>query len=86
MKTIEQLGEIYDLLVSNGGAPVGDKENFIYNHSKDNKCTEWRFCGMFGFGGKYRSGTNSVDYYPEDDTFERMVMVKLLNKELENLF
>ena len=31
---------------------------------------EWRFCGVFGFGGKCRTGLRGVrvDYYPEDHT------------------
>jgi hypothetical protein len=34
---------------------------------------EWRFCGIFGFGGKCRRGPCgvSVDYYPKDHTKTR---------------
>ena len=85
MKTTEQLERIYDLLVSIGGAPVGDKENFIYKHSKDNACTEWRFCGRFGFGGKYRGNSNSVDYYREDHTTVLNELRDKLNFELKGL-
>lgn len=83
--TQEKASRIFDLLVNIGGASSSDKDNFIYHHSKDDSCTEWRFCGHFGYGGKYRSKSNSVDYYIEDETKEREEILNRLNNELANL-
>lgn len=65
--TKEKANKVYDLLVSIGGAyePYGD--SFIYHHteSKDG-CSEWRFSGKLGFGGKYRPTEEDViDMYKE---------------------
>lgn len=80
--TKEEFGQIYDLLVSIGGAPADDKDNFIYHHTSDEGCSEWRFCGKLGFGGKYRGKRNVVDCYGEDETPERLKIMKELNTEL----
>ena len=45
-------------------------------------CDEWRFMGKLGFGGKYRSGTNRVDCYSEDETPERLDLIKQINIKL----
>ena len=60
--TKEKAGKVYDLLV---GAYEPDRDNFIYHHteSKDG-CSEWRFCGKLGFGGKYRTGYKVVGKCP----------------------
>lgn len=84
--TKEKLAEVYDLLVTIGGADKDDKDNFIYNHLESKyPCTEWRFWGFLGFGGKYRSTSNTVTYYPEDKTLERIAIAKMLNEKLSEL-
>lgn len=82
----EKANKIYDLLVSIGGSVESERDSFIYHHthSKDG-CTEWRFQGLLGFGGKYRSTTNRVDCYREDETQERLKMINKLNEELSKL-
>lgn len=86
--TTEFLNKVYDLLISIGGADDSNnlRESFIYNH-KDSKhiCKEWRFAGKLGFGGKYLSETNTVNCYPEDETPERLEIIKSLNVELKKL-
>lgn len=82
LKIKQNLNKIYDLLVSVGGAREKERESFIYHHT--NGCDEWRFQGKLGFGGKYRSRTNTVDCYLEDETPERTKIVKQLNEELQN--
>lgn len=78
--------KVYDLLVSIGGAPEGYRYSFIFAHTADNTiCTEWRFIGLLGFGGKYRSETNSVSCYSEDETPERLSLIRKLNAELSKL-
>ena len=64
----EFLQKVYTVLVGLGGASYGMRASFIDAHLDREKCREWRFGGAFGFGGKYRSKTNSIDYYAEDKT------------------
>lgn len=76
----EKLNKVYDLLVSIGGAYEPERDSFIYHHTEG--CSEWRFSGKLGFGGKYRSGYNRVDCYLEDETPERIKLMNELNSEL----
>lgn len=66
----DYFGKVYDLLVQYGAA--GDQRDEFVRYMLDDKHSphEWRFCGIFGFGGKCRRGPRSVkvDYYPEDHT------------------
>jgi hypothetical protein len=77
-----ELNKIYDVLVGLGGAPEIYRDDFIYHHLK-NDCDEFRFQGKLGFGGKYRSKTNSVDCYLEDSTPERLKLIDEINEELK---
>lgn len=79
------LNKVYDLLVEVGGASIHDKSYFITAHMRNPPCDEYRFQGKLGFGGKYRSKTNRVDCYPEDETKERREIMSLLNGELAKL-
>jgi hypothetical protein len=66
----DYFGKVYDLLVQYG-ARENDRDAFIRYMLDDSRSQhEWRFCGIFGFGGKCRRGPRgvSVDYYPEDHT------------------
>lgn len=76
---------VYDLLVKIGGASESERSSFIYHHTSKEGCDEWRFCGKLGYGGKYRSKANRVDCYKEDDTPERMEIIKELNNLLNKL-
>lgn len=54
-------------------------------------CTEYRFMGDLGFGGKFRNNGNRdntpyVDCYPENETPERLKMIEAANKRLAELF
>lgn len=78
--------KIYDLLVSIGDANESERGDFIYHHCESEYgCKEWRFCGKFGFGGKYRSTWNGVTYYPEDETPERIRLKNILDVKLKKL-
>lgn len=87
MKLSKEFAEkVYDVLIKEAGAGASnewDKESFIYHHEKG--CDEWRFCGKLGFGGKYRSNTNTVDCYLEDLTPERELIIKQTNLELSKI-
>ncbi len=82
----EKANKIYNLLVSIGGADESERDDFIYHHcTSEYECTEWRFCGNLGFGGKYRSVWNGVSYYPEDETLKHIEIRDKLNFELKNI-
>lgn len=84
--TQEFANQVYDLLVSIGGAYEPDRDSFIYHHTKSKDgCDEWRFCGKLGFGGKYRSRTNSVDCYREDANEARLKLIDELNCALAKI-
>lgn len=61
-----------------------DEEDFIFHHAVNHKerCKEWRFQGKLGFGGKYRSDSNKVDYYSEDVSPEREQIMMTTNQLL----
>lgn len=82
----ELANRVYDLLVSLGGADESERQSFIYHHcdSKDG-CDEWRFRGKLGFGGKYRSTTNTVTCYQEDETPQIMDTIVQINTALDNI-
>ncbi len=82
--TADLLRQIHSILVAKAGACELDCEQFIYAHMYD-ACTEWRFCGLLGFGGKFQSRTWMVDCYPEDETPERQNIVVETNAALAAL-
>lgn len=86
----EFIEKVYDLLVAKAGANPKDKDHFVSYHVEDKdgggvRHWEWRFCGVFGFGGKYRAHSNRITNYREDDTPERDALRDQLNKELDAL-
>ena len=82
--TTEKANKIYDVLVSEGGASEFMRDAFVYAYKLD-EITEWRFSGNLGFGGKYWSQDNSVNYYSEDETKERDILVEKINKLLSDI-
>lgn len=78
--------KVYDVLVMEAGAfgHPDDKASFVYAHQARG-CREYRFMGSLGFGGKYRSRTNTVDCYPEDMTPERAEIIARTNAALASL-
>jgi hypothetical protein len=79
---------VYDILVTHAGAPESLRNNFVFVHTDDedqNLCWEFRFQGLFGFGGKYRSLTNKIDYYSEDHTKKLDKLEAKVNKLLGEL-
>lgn len=73
-------GRCWDILVEHAGAHEDDRglnrDQFVFHMMEDDDfggCSEYRFCGVFGFGGKFRRNGNKnntvyVDYYPENRT------------------
>lgn len=82
----DRASKVYDILVSTGGANEIDRDSFLHHHcDSDNGCREWRFGGKLLFGGKYRSLTNTVTYYKEDETEELIRVKNEINTELKKL-
>lgn len=85
--------EVYDLLCNLGGASMNEKERFIDAHLSKGRdkynmeiCREWRFCGYFGFGGKYRRRRNAIDYYQESETPKLNKLLNKINHELKEIY
>lgn len=80
----ERMNKIYTILVNEGGANEDDRDSFIYHHCDDKYgCIEWRFVGELGFGGKYRSVSNRVTMYREDETPKRLITQEKINEILK---
>lgn len=93
--TKEAANAVYDLLVAEAGAGEGWRLQFVF-HQTERYCTEFRFMGALGFGGKfwrnwgYRSDgswgeTWYVNAYPEDLTDERRALIDRVNTELDGI-
>ncbi len=65
--TIEQANAVFDVLVEVAAAPVGMRDNFVHAQTTGH-CSEYRFQGVLGFGGKFWRSSNRwyVTAYPED--------------------
>lgn len=80
---------VWDLLVAEGGAsPTEDaRQQFVY-HQTTAPCREYRFGGLFGFGGKFYKEWKAwrVDCYREDETEERKKARESINTKLVELY
>jgi len=83
--TTEFANKVYDILVKFGNALEDERDDFIYHHTETNICTEWRFRGKFGFGGKYRSTWNGVTAYSESITPDMKKDLDIINLELKKI-
>ena len=86
-KEFNHLNSIYSVLVTEAKATEEMRENFIFSHitGQEYPCDEWRFCGIFGMGGKYRRQTNTIDYYSEDRSPELDKLEKKINQLLKEI-
>lgn len=84
--TEARANSIYDLLVEYG-AGESMRKSFVYHHCKEEKemCREWRFQGVFGFGGKYYSRENRICYYKEDWSDSLDAKKEELNEKLSRI-
>jgi hypothetical protein len=76
---------VYDLLVYVGGASERERETFISMQMADRPCSEYRFQGIFGFGGKYWHKENCVTCSTEDEVPTSLHAVECLNDALARL-
>jgi hypothetical protein len=77
----ERKRAIWDVLVETCGAPpqMWDQFNLCFP-----ECREFRFQGDLGFGGKVWSdrGRVYVNCYPEDETPQRVALIRSANAQL----
>ena len=66
--TREQSNAVYDILVAVCSAPDDDCARSSFGTTMLQGCSEYRFCGIFGFGGKFWLGDFAVNYYRENAT------------------
>jgi hypothetical protein len=83
--TEEFLNDVYSILVNTGGAKEDERFDFIDIHLNSENCTEYRFGGKFGSGGKYRSTWNSVTAYSENITKSMQYDLNNINQLLKKL-
>lgn len=96
--TLDKANKVYDILVKYGRALESERSSFLDSHieyvdfhnyikpfTNQYDCKEWRFQGVLGFGGKYRSDTNTVDCYWEDEDPIRLHAISVINDELSKL-
>jgi hypothetical protein len=83
--TREAAEAVWKVLVEEAGASDDDREMFF--HAQARGCTEYRFCGMLGFGGKFwhNAGRWHVTCYPEDETVLKRIVIERANKRLAAL-
>lgn len=85
--TAEQSNAVYDILKAYCGATEGragqNRQGFVSNHLAG--CREWRFGGVFGFGGKFYLDTFTVDGYQEDMGERHMRLRDMVNGKLADL-
>lgn len=77
--------QIWTILVEEVGAREDDRRSFVQHQGA--ACTEWRFQGELGFGGKFYPSRARwyVGCYPEDRTATREALIERANRRLESL-
>lgn len=76
---------VYEILCGLGAHESDiDQWHHFWN---DPENTEYRFCGLLGFGGKFWRTRREwyVNCYPEDETTERAALIRLANRALSAL-
>ncbi len=72
---------VYNILVTNLGAPEHVRSEFLYHWGTP----EFRFGGLLGLGGKFWYPHFRVSCYPEDSTPGLQVLIKEANRLLGEL-
>ena len=86
---VEECGYKPYLVAENDGPE--DAPSYFVSTAIRPDCQEYRFCGLLGFGGKFRNNGNRndtpyVDCYQEDMTPERQAMIERANARLGAMF
>lgn len=83
----ETYQKCWAILVEHAGAQAEDEERFLQYAEENPEYIEYRFCGVLGFGGKFRHyrGHLYVDCYPESMTPERREVIEKVNALLKEV-
>lgn len=86
--TREAAGKIWDILVECAGAYDSKRERDSFIHYQLKGCTEYRFGGKLGFGGKFWNNASMwyVNCYKEDLTPELEKIIEDTNTRLKALY
>lgn len=77
---------VYAILIECTGASSEKEAAFVEHYTSSNPSSEWRLAsGLLGFGGKFRYPSLKVDVYPEDETPQRLEIIKKTNEALAAL-
>lgn len=78
---------VWFILAETCGAPNTDLARYSFVKTMQDGCSEYRFQGALGFGGKIYNSFNRlyVDCYIDDATEERKFRMKCANDALRNL-
>lgn len=84
--TVVPVPGVYDVLVSLG-AGTSDSDYSQWTNFWNGDGTEYRFCGLLGFGGKFwrANGRWYVNCYSEHETPERLALIAIADKQLARL-
>ena len=82
----EMANRVYDILVMTCGASENNRKSFVETQTTE-ICSEWRFCGFLGYGGKFwnANGKLYVNCYRENMTPERECIIGIANSKLRQL-
>lgn len=84
--TAAEAHAIFTVLVEHAGASEDERHDFVH-HQTAGPCTEYRFIGSLGFGGKFwRSSGWYVNTYPEQLTPAREQAISQTNTVLQELY
>lgn len=86
--TEEEARKIWKILVGEAGADkrTREEDSFVYHATREHNL-EWRFCGVLGFGGKFKNNTWGwyIDCYVEDNRDDRIEIIEKVNKILREM-
>jgi hypothetical protein len=91
MTPTEIYDSIYTIVVREACATESCLVDFIAYHTdaRGQRKSEWRFQGSLGYGGKFRrcpyGMRYSVDCYPEDETTERVDIMRCVDAMLSQM-
>ena len=86
LMTEEIANRLYDILVDDCAATKSMRDSWVHHQTKpDELCTEWRFGGLLGMGGKFwrNAGRWYVDAYSEDYTPKKNKLIAATNKKID---
>lgn len=84
---LDQAKAVWKILVEHAAATDTEQERFMFLDTQTRGCTEYRFQGALGFGGKFWNSNNRwhVSCYKENETPQTLAIIARTNEELATL-